>query len=195
MIRYGAKSLPYGGWWAIPPLAGDGWMILGRLGGLPEFAAAQGHSSGDQERNAGGGDGFRSADEGDASAASLGAVSEEESNPAGSRTNSGRYATSIRALRTGFFAGHVPRRLAAVHRRPRPAATAIRQRRPRAHEEARRVALLTAAPKLTCSARPRVTASSPSTSSPTCITPARSTKKISPRIWSSTTPTSAIRAA
>src|SRR6201987_2909120 len=29
MIRYGAKSLPYGGWWAIPPVAGKGWMILG----------------------------------------------------------------------------------------------------------------------------------------------------------------------
>src|SRR5471032_2301669 len=29
MIRYGAKSLPYGGWWSIPPVAGNGWMILG----------------------------------------------------------------------------------------------------------------------------------------------------------------------
>jgi electron-transferring-flavoprotein dehydrogenase len=34
MIRYGAKSLPYGGWWAAPPLAGDGWMILGDSAGL-----------------------------------------------------------------------------------------------------------------------------------------------------------------
>src|ERR1700690_2010848 len=29
MIRYGAKSMPYGGWWAIPPVAGSGWTILG----------------------------------------------------------------------------------------------------------------------------------------------------------------------
>jgi electron-transferring-flavoprotein dehydrogenase len=29
MIRYGAKSLPYGGWLTMPQLAGDGWMILG----------------------------------------------------------------------------------------------------------------------------------------------------------------------
>ena len=29
MIRYGAKSLPYGGWLSMPPLAGDGWMIIG----------------------------------------------------------------------------------------------------------------------------------------------------------------------
>src|SRR6266496_5371865 len=34
MIRYGAKSLPYGGWWAIPPLAGDAWMIVGDSAGF-----------------------------------------------------------------------------------------------------------------------------------------------------------------
>ena len=34
MVRYGAKSLPYGGWWAIPPVAGDGWMIVGDSAGF-----------------------------------------------------------------------------------------------------------------------------------------------------------------
>jgi electron-transferring-flavoprotein dehydrogenase len=34
MIRYGAKSMPYGGWWTVPPLAGDGWMIIGDSAGL-----------------------------------------------------------------------------------------------------------------------------------------------------------------
>jgi Electron transfer flavoprotein-ubiquinone oxidoreductase, 4Fe-4S len=34
MIRYGAKSLPYGGWWSIPPVSGDGWMILGDSAGF-----------------------------------------------------------------------------------------------------------------------------------------------------------------
>jgi electron-transferring-flavoprotein dehydrogenase len=34
MTRYGAKSLPYGGWWAIPPVAGDGWMIVGDSSGF-----------------------------------------------------------------------------------------------------------------------------------------------------------------
>src|SRR5262249_13746122 len=29
MIRYGAKTVPYGGWYSLPPLAGDGWMIVG----------------------------------------------------------------------------------------------------------------------------------------------------------------------
>ena len=34
LIRYGAKSLPYGGWWSVLPLAGNGWMILGDSAGL-----------------------------------------------------------------------------------------------------------------------------------------------------------------
>jgi electron-transferring-flavoprotein dehydrogenase len=34
MIRYGAKTFPYGGWFAIPPIAGDGWMILGDSAGF-----------------------------------------------------------------------------------------------------------------------------------------------------------------
>jgi electron-transferring-flavoprotein dehydrogenase len=34
LIRYGAKSLPYGGWWAIPPLSGDGWMMVGDAAGF-----------------------------------------------------------------------------------------------------------------------------------------------------------------
>ena len=42
MIRYGAKSLPYGGWWAVPPLAGDGWMILGDSAGFVNSARLKG---------------------------------------------------------------------------------------------------------------------------------------------------------
>jgi electron-transferring-flavoprotein dehydrogenase len=34
MIRYGAKTMPYGGWFAIPPLGGDGWMITGDCAGF-----------------------------------------------------------------------------------------------------------------------------------------------------------------
>lgn len=29
MIRYGAKTLPYGGWLTMPRVYGDGWMLLG----------------------------------------------------------------------------------------------------------------------------------------------------------------------
>jgi len=34
MIRYGAKSFPYGGWFSIPALAGDGWMLTGDSAGF-----------------------------------------------------------------------------------------------------------------------------------------------------------------
>jgi len=34
MVRYGAKSLPYGGWLTKPKLAGKGWMILGDSAGM-----------------------------------------------------------------------------------------------------------------------------------------------------------------
>jgi electron-transferring-flavoprotein dehydrogenase len=34
MIRYGAKAVPYGGWYSLPPLAGDGWMIVGDSAGF-----------------------------------------------------------------------------------------------------------------------------------------------------------------
>jgi electron-transferring-flavoprotein dehydrogenase len=34
MIRYGAKSLPYGGWNSIPSVGGEGWMIVGDSAGF-----------------------------------------------------------------------------------------------------------------------------------------------------------------
>ena len=42
MIRYGAKSFPYSGWWAVPPLAGDGWMITGDSAGFLNSARLKG---------------------------------------------------------------------------------------------------------------------------------------------------------
>ncbi|HWX53305.1 MAG TPA: electron transfer flavoprotein-ubiquinone oxidoreductase [Verrucomicrobiae bacterium] len=33
MVRYGAKTVPYGGWFSIPPVAGNGWMITGDSAG------------------------------------------------------------------------------------------------------------------------------------------------------------------
>jgi len=42
LIRYGAKSLPYGGWFALPPLAGNGWMIVGDSAGFLNSARLKG---------------------------------------------------------------------------------------------------------------------------------------------------------
>lgn len=33
MLRYGAKAVPMGGWYSIPPSAGDGWLMLGDSAG------------------------------------------------------------------------------------------------------------------------------------------------------------------
>jgi electron-transferring-flavoprotein dehydrogenase len=42
LIRYGAKALPYGGWWSLPPLGGDGWMIVGDSAGFLNSARLKG---------------------------------------------------------------------------------------------------------------------------------------------------------
>jgi electron-transferring-flavoprotein dehydrogenase len=42
MIRYGAKALPYGGWWSLPLLGGDGWMIIGDSAGFLNSARLKG---------------------------------------------------------------------------------------------------------------------------------------------------------
>jgi electron-transferring-flavoprotein dehydrogenase len=34
IVRYGAKTMPYGGWWSMPPLAGHAWMIVGDAAGF-----------------------------------------------------------------------------------------------------------------------------------------------------------------
>ena len=103
MIRYGAKSLPYGGWWAIPPVAGDGWMIIGdsagflnsqRLKGI-HLAIKSGMLAAETAFDAMVAGHFRKA-----------RVSSPAAwRKAGSRRNSGRYATFIRALEHGFWHG------------------------------------------------------------------------------------------
>ncbi|HLJ85831.1 MAG TPA: electron transfer flavoprotein-ubiquinone oxidoreductase [Candidatus Angelobacter sp.] len=34
MVRYGAKTMPYGGWYSLPQLAGNGWMLVGDSAGF-----------------------------------------------------------------------------------------------------------------------------------------------------------------
>src|SRR3982075_1522088 len=42
MIRYGAKAMPYGGWWAGPPGAGKGWGVPGGSAGFVNSARLKG---------------------------------------------------------------------------------------------------------------------------------------------------------
>ena len=118
MIRYGAKSLPYGGWWALPPLAGDGWMILGDSAGFLNSPRLKGIHLAIKSGMLAAETAFEALKKDDASAATLASI-KSESNLAGSKTSSGRSATSIRDSSTD--AGrHVPRRPARSHRRTRP---------------------------------------------------------------------------
>src|SRR5438477_5744772 len=72
MIRYGAKSLPYGGWWAIPPVSGDGWMILGDSAGFLNSARLKGIHLAIKSGTLAAETAFEALKKDDASAASLG---------------------------------------------------------------------------------------------------------------------------
>ena len=100
MIRYGAKSLPYGGWWCIPPVRrrrlADPW----RLGRFPEFAAAEGNSPRHQERHARRRDRLRRDGEETTSRSPFWRSIRTASTTAGSRPSSGRCATFTRDSRT-----------------------------------------------------------------------------------------------
>src|SRR5260370_33225723 len=41
-MRYGARAHAYGGWWSLPPLSGDGWMIAGESAGFLNSARLKG---------------------------------------------------------------------------------------------------------------------------------------------------------
>src|SRR5258707_10876510 len=99
MIRYGAKTFPYGGWFSMPPLAGNGWMIVGdsasflnsqRLKGI-HLAIKSGMLAAETA--------FGALLENNFTEARLKQY-KRASIPAGSKTSCGKCATSIRALKT-----------------------------------------------------------------------------------------------
>jgi len=73
MIRYGAKSMPYSGWWAIPPVAGDGWMILGDSAGFLNSARLKGIHLAIKSGMLAAETAFEALQKGDSSASTLGA--------------------------------------------------------------------------------------------------------------------------
>jgi len=92
MIRYGAKSLPYGGWWSLPPLGGNGWMIVGDSAGFLNSARLKGI--------------HLAIKSGMLAAESAFSVSTSAKlKPAGSKTSSGPFATSIKDSSTAYTLG------------------------------------------------------------------------------------------
>ena len=61
MVPYGAKAIPEGGWWSMPRLAGDGFLLVGDSAGFLNGARLKGIHLGDQVRDARRGDALRGA--------------------------------------------------------------------------------------------------------------------------------------
>ena len=97
MVRYGAKTLPYGGWLTMPKLAGKGWMILGDSASMLNSQRLKGIHLADQERDAGGGNCLRIDAGGGQLEQQLWSRTRAASRAAGSRRSYTRYATFIRA--------------------------------------------------------------------------------------------------
>jgi electron-transferring-flavoprotein dehydrogenase len=72
MIRYGAKAMPYNGWWAIPPVSGDGWMIIGDSAGFLNAARLKGIHLAIKSGMLAAETAFEALQKGDSSAAALG---------------------------------------------------------------------------------------------------------------------------
>ena len=102
MVRYGAKSLPYGGWWCIPPLAGDGWMILGDSAGFLNSQRLKGIHLAIKSGMLAAETAFDAMAKRRLLAASAGDDSRRASRRAGSRQNCGRCATSTKGSSTDF---------------------------------------------------------------------------------------------
>ena len=104
IVRYGAKTMPYGGWWAMPPLAGDGWMIIGDSAGFLNSQRLKGVHLAIKS-------GMLAAET--AFGALLAAIfpprncrrSRRRSKRAGSSANSSRCATSTRGSKHGLLQG------------------------------------------------------------------------------------------
>ena len=194
MIRYGAKSMPYGGWWAIPPVAGNGWMILGDSAGFLNSARLKGIHLAIKSGMLAAETAFEALKKDDSSPAMLGEF-QKKVESSWIKEELWKVRNLHQGFEHGMFAGmfHTGLQMITGGRglRNRYPANAGYEHMKQAGRVARRWR------RRSSSARPgqRATASSPSTSSPTSITRARSTKKISRRIWSFTTRTSATRAA
>ena len=104
LVRYGAKTVPYGGWYSMPRHL-CGWRPDHRRFRQPaEFAAAERNSHRDQERNARRRNDFRSACVGRHVRATLAAFSAKDRRKAGSKKNCGAFGIFIRDFITASSA-------------------------------------------------------------------------------------------
>ncbi len=165
MVRYGAKTLPYGGWWAMPPLAGDGWMIVGDSAGFLNSQRLKGIHLAIKSGMLAAETAFEALDRRQLLRRSTAGVSRKRWTPAGSSRSSTRCATSTRASSAACYRDAANAGAAADHRRQGPDASATRPT-PDTSACCRsgRRAWACGRTASSSSAGPRATASSPSTS-------------------------------
>ena len=182
LVRYGAKSLPAGGWYSMPRNYVDGGLIIGDSGSFLDSQRLKGIHMAIKSGMLAAETIFDALKAGDTSAQKRSAPSRKKSKPATSKKNSGPSAISISHSNTdSTAASSTP----ACNSSPADAASSIRCAPKPATST---ITTSTAIPRPRAS---KATANSPSIASPTSITPARATKKISPAIFTSTISTSA----
>ncbi len=184
LVRYGAKSLPAGGWYSMPRNYVDGGLIIGDSGSFLDSQRLKGIHMAIKSGMLAAETIFEALKVGDTSAKTLSAFPKKvEASYIKKELWAGPQFPSviqIRPLRRPF-----PHRPAIYHRRTRPHRSDARRSRLQALSPHRRPPSVRRVSK--------ATANSPSIASPTSITPARVTKKISPAIFTSTISTSAQR--
>ena len=139
MIRYGAKAMPYGGWWAIPPVAGNGWMILGDSAGFLNSARLKGIHLAIKSGMLAAETAFEALKKDDSSAASLGEF-QKKVESSWIKEELWKVRNLHQGFEHGMFAGMFHTGAADDQRRPRPTQPLSRQGRLPADEETQRVA-------------------------------------------------------
>ena len=139
MIRYGAKSLPYGGWWSIPPLAGNGWMILGDSAGLLNSQRLKGIHLAIKSGMLAAETAFEALKKDDFSAASLGDF-QRRVESSWIKDELWKVRNFHQGFERGFWRGMINAGLQQIHWRTRPAQPLSLNRGISASEETRRTA-------------------------------------------------------
>jgi len=122
MIRYGAKSLPYGGWWALPALAGDGFMITGDSAGFVNSARLKGIHLAMKSGMIAAETAFEALRKSDSSASTLG-LYPKRIDQSWIKGELWKVRNFHQGFEKGLYAGLVSYCTSASHLRPRPSRT------------------------------------------------------------------------
>ncbi len=174
LVRYGAKTVPYGGWYSMPRSYVDGGLIIGDSASLLNSQRLKGIHTAIKSGMLAAETIYEALCAGDTSAATLAAYPAENRAELAEERTVGR-AQFPSGISRRLMGGPGPSGLAIRHRRARPGRSDAHAR-PATRNTTSSIAIARSSINPRDS---RATANSPSTASPTSIIPARATKKIS----------------